>query len=184
MSDPVTALSNAVAEGPVRVAETGPHGMITLRGDLSSDAVAAAVQSATGVAVPEVRRLSSAGDRSILWMSPDEAMILVPRAEVAQIVTALTQTLGTAHALVADMSDARARFRLTGEDAHLREVMARLAPVDMDRFEPGEIRRTRLAQIPVALWMPEPGAIELICFRSVAQYAFDVLTVAASGPRI
>lgn len=184
MSDPVTALGNAVADGPVRVAETGPHGMITLRAVLSDTGVARAVKSAVGLALPGPRAMVSAEGRSLLWMSPDEALVIVQRGDLAGVQAALTDALGSAHALVADMSDARATFRLTGEDAHLREVLARLAPVDMARFEVGEVRRTRLAQVAAAIWMPEAGVAELICFRSVAQYAFDLLRTAAASPRI
>ncbi|WP_375172631.1 sarcosine oxidase subunit gamma [Pseudooceanicola sp.] len=184
MSDPVTALSNAVAEGPVRVAETGPHGMITLRGDLADAAVAKALTSASGLDTPAPRRLTSDGVRTLAWMSPDEALLLLPRGDLAAVQAALTEALGGVHALVADMSDARATFRLSGEDAHLREVLARLAPVDMDRFEIGEVRRTRLAQVAAAIWMPEAGVAELVCFRSVAQYVFDLLRTAAASPRV
>jgi sarcosine oxidase subunit gamma len=54
----------------------------------------------------------------------------------------------------------------------------------MVAFPAGEIRRTRLAQIAAAFWMPQEGTVELVCFRSVAQYAFDLLTQAAAGPRV
>ena len=184
MSDPVTALGNVVADGPVRVAETGPHGMLTLRGKLDDPAIAGAVKAATGLDMPAQRGVASADGRSVLWMGPDEAMILVSRADLASVQEALVTALGSAHSLVADVSDARATFEVTGDDAALREVVARLAPVDMDVFPVGEVRRTRLTQIAAAIWMPEAGALQLVCFRSVAQYAFDLLKEAAASPRI
>ena len=46
MSEAVTALNGAVAEGSIRVEDAGLQGMITLRGDL--EALAGA-----GIAVPE-----------------------------------------------------------------------------------------------------------------------------------
>ena len=62
-----------------------------------------------------------------------------------------------------------------------REVMAKLAPVDLApaSFTPGMFRRTRIAQVPAAFWMPQEGVFRVVCFRSVAQYVFDVLCVAA-----
>ena len=83
------------------------------------------------------------------------------------------------HHLVADVSDARAVIALSGAGA--REVLAKGAPVDMaqDRFGPAEIRRTRLGQVAVAFWMTGPETFELVCFRSVAGFVFDWLTVAA-----
>ncbi|MEO9629184.1 MAG: sarcosine oxidase subunit gamma, partial [Sulfitobacter sp.] len=40
-------------------------------------------------------------------------------------------------------------------------------------------RRTRMGQVPAAFWLREDGVFEVICFRSVAQYMFDLLSVAA-----
>lgn len=184
MSDPVTALQNATATGPVTVAETGPHGMLTLRGKLDDKAIAAALKKATGTTAPGPRQMVTKGDTSVLWFSPDEALVICPRADLKAKQEALSAALGNAHALVADMSDARATFRISGDDAHVREVLARLCPIDMTTFQVNEVRRTRLAQIAAALWMPEPGEVHLVCFRSVAQYAFDLLREAAASPRV
>ncbi|MEC7298778.1 MAG: sarcosine oxidase subunit gamma family protein [Pseudomonadota bacterium] len=180
---PVTALENARHDGPVTVAETGPWGMLTLRGDLSAAPVRSSLADATGLAMPEARGVTVAGDRRVAWFSPDEALILVPRTDLAGVREALDGALADQHALVADMSDARASFRIAGEPAHLAEVLARLVPVDMGAFAVGELRRTRLAQVACALWMPEEGVVELVCFRSVARYVFDLLVEAAESPR-
>jgi sarcosine oxidase subunit gamma len=55
--------------------------------------------------------------------------------------------------------------------------VAKLAPVDLspDAFKPGEIRRTRLAQAAAAFHLRDNETCEIVCFRSVAQYVFDVL---------
>ena len=74
----------------------------------------------------------------------------------------------------------RAVFQLGGAGA--REVIAKLCPVDMapGQFEPGMFRRTRMAQVPAAFAMIDAETIEIICFRSVAEYVFDLLCVAAA----
>ena len=61
-----------------------------------------------------------------------------------------------------------------------REVMAKLAPVDFapDAFEMGMFRRTRMAQVPAAFWMNGEDAFSVVCFRSVGEYMFDLLSVA------
>ncbi|MEP2203837.1 MAG: sarcosine oxidase subunit gamma, partial [Tateyamaria sp.] len=58
---------------------------------------------------------------------------------------------------------------------------AKLAPVDLapGQFTSGMFRRTRMGQVPAAFWLREDGVFEVICFRSVAQYMFDLLSVAA-----
>jgi sarcosine oxidase subunit gamma len=179
MSEPAPALGGVRAEGYVTVAELPPQGMISVRGDLSEEGegVAQALADATGAALPGVRGITHSGDRALAWMSPDEAMVFCPYDDAEELAQALREALAGAHALVANVSDARATFELTG--AQVREVIAKLAPVDMERFAPGEIRRTRLAQIPAAFWMPEEGRLRLICFRSVARYAFDLLAKAS-----
>jgi sarcosine oxidase subunit gamma len=59
--------------------------------------------------------------------------------------------------------------------------MAKLAPVDFapGAFGPGDFRRSRLAQVAGAFWMEEDGSFCIICFRSVADYVFKLLKVAA-----
>jgi sarcosine oxidase subunit gamma len=179
MSEPAPALGGARAEGYVAVAELMPQGIISVRGDLSEEGegVAQALADATGADLPGLRGMTHAGDKALAWMSPDEAMIFCSHDEAEELSQALREALTGAHALVANVSDARATFELSG--AAVREVIAKLAPVDMERFAPGEIRRTRLAQIPAAFWMPEEGRLRLICFRSVARYAFDLLAKAS-----
>ncbi len=185
MSEAVTALNGASFDGLVRVEEVGLQGMITLRGDLSAAAIKKAAKAATGLAMPRVGRQSGDGATGLCWMSPDEALVLCPYDEVSDRLDKMHKALGKAHALAVDVSDARASFRLTG--ARVREVIAKTCPVDMapGSFEPGMFRRTRMAQVPAAFWMPDETTVQIIVFRSVAQYVFDLLcTSAAAGSAV
>ncbi|MGI3168271.1 sarcosine oxidase subunit gamma [Pseudooceanicola sp. C21-150M6] len=184
MSDLALPLGGAVHKRTVTIEEAAPQGMLTIRGRLDDAAITGAVATATGLSVPDQRQVTIDGARRLAWMSPDELLLILPRADLSATSTALTEALGTAHSLVADMSDARCLFRLSGPDAALRDTLARLAPVDMSRVMPGEIRRTRLAQVAAAIWMPAPGQLELISFRSTAQYTYDLLVNAATGPAL
>lgn len=180
MSETVTPLGGAQYAGFATVTELPARGMITLRGDLSAVAVKNAATGVAGVDMPGQRGCKLVGPRGIAWMSPDELLVMVPHDEVTSTVTTMTETLAGLHSLVVDVSDARALFAIDGPAA--REVLAKLAPVDLspDAFGPGEIRRTRLAQVPAAFWLNDAGAFELVCFRSVAQYVFDLLKTAAA----
>lgn len=179
MSDAASALPGASFTGYVAVREAGLRGMVTLRADLSDARVMAAVRKAAGVAVPAVRRIALEGGRGAGWMSPDELLILVPYAEAAATVAALETALDGLHHLAVDVSDARAVFRVEGDA--VREVMAKLSPTDLapDAFGEGELRRSRLAQVQAAFWL-EDGGFTVVCFRSVAQYVFDVLRLSAT----
>jgi sarcosine oxidase subunit gamma len=153
--------------------------MVTVRGNLASPAMIAAVRSATGCDLPGERRIRTAGGKGVAWMSPDELLVLVRYADVPGTVAALTAALAGEHALVADVSDARAVFTVTGAKAD--QVIRKLSPADIDGMAPDEIRRTRIAQVAGAFWRSAPDQITLVTFRSVAAYVMDLLRNAAKA---
>ncbi|SFR47043.1 sarcosine oxidase subunit gamma [Litoreibacter janthinus] len=179
MSNPVSALQGVVSEGFAKVTEAGLRGMITLRGDQSSRRVKDASTDVAGVDFPGTRECNCVGEMGIAWMSPDELLVMTPYAEVVDATARIAEALKEEHALVVNVSDARAVFIIEGAGA--REVLAKLCPVDLSRdvFRPGMFRRTRLAQAPVAFWARDETTFELVCFRSEAQYVFDVLSMSA-----
>ncbi len=182
MSEPVTALNNTSdATGIAAISEIGPVGMITLRGDLNASYLRKAAAQIAGVDVPAPLGCNSSDNRGIAWMSPDELLVMCPYAEAGETVEKLEKAIGSNFATAANVSDGRAVFRVSGPLA--REVMAKLSPVDLDPaiFKPGMFRRTRLAQVPAAFWMTDDETFQIFCFRSVAQYVFDVLKVAAQS---
>lgn len=178
MSDPV----QPGQDGFVTVRELGLQGMVTLRGDLGDAVIQGAVEAATGQDMPAQRGILGGLGSGVAWMSPDELMVFCEAEKAHALADLLGRALEGRHHLAVDVTDARAVFALEG--TAVREVMSKLCPVDMapGRFEPGEIRRTRMAQIPAAFWMPETGVIHVICFRSVAGYAHDLLLNATRTP--
>ncbi len=176
MSSDVSALNGKAHVGFVTVTEQGLRGMITVRGDLGSSAIRKAVTRVTGVDYPAMGECKCDGVKGLAWMSPDELLVMVAHDQVGETLETLQKALAGEHSLVANVSDARAVIRLEGEG--VREVIAKVAPVDMSpsAFKPGTIRRTRLAQVPAAFWMHDETTLDLVCFRSVADYAFDVLS--------
>ncbi|MBW4707727.1 sarcosine oxidase subunit gamma [Roseobacter sp. YSTF-M11] len=180
MSDPVTALNGVSSDSGIATITGVPlQGMITLRGDLSAAAVKNAATGVAAVDMPGQGEANCVENRGICWMSPDELLVLCPYETVAANIEKMQQTLGIQHALVANVSDARASFRLGGPRA--REVLAKLCPVDLSpgAFTPGMFRRTRMAQVPAAFWMRNADTFQIICFRSQARYVFDLLKISA-----
>ncbi len=160
------------------VAPAPPPGMITLKGDLSGAAMKRAVKGAAGLGVPDLRAIERKGERAVAWMAPDELMLFVPRGEVAAALAAARKGLGPGHGLAADVSDARALFTVSGPDA--RDALAKLTPADMSALRPGEMRRTRLSQVPAAIWQSGEAEFSVMVFRSVAEYAQKLLEVASA----
>jgi len=177
MSD-ISALAGAVSTGATTVAEAGLQGMVTLKGDLGSAKVKAALK-AVGPGLPAQRGIVEKAARAVAWMARDEVLILCAHGEANSVVADLEAALAGSHFLAVNVSDARAMFRVTGPGA--RETVAKLAPVDLhpERFGAGEMRRTRLAQVPAAIWLSDEAEVSVIAFRSVARYVFDILALSA-----
>ncbi|MEX2518913.1 MAG: sarcosine oxidase subunit gamma family protein [Paracoccaceae bacterium] len=117
-------------------------------------------------------------------MSPDELLFVTGYELAPQAALALGEALAGRRHLAANVSDARAVFRINGPGA--RELIAKGAPVDLSptAFGPGDLRRTRLGQVAAAFWIGDDDAFTLVCFRSVGVYVFDWLKAsAASGAR-
>lgn len=178
MSDTrLSALPGARSEGLVEIREMGLQGMITLRADLAG--AAKAVSKVTGAPMPAPRAISAGTDCHVAWMSPDELLILCAHGDAARLARALSEALGKHHALVVDVSDARALFAVAGPSGALRDVLSKITPADIGALAPGEMRRTRLQQVAGALWFESETEARVICFRSVARYVFDLLSISA-----
>jgi len=182
MSEPVSALNGAVAdEGHyIRIEDRGPVGQVTLRGDLLSPGLQAAVGEVAGVAVPGIWGANLAADgRGAVWMSTDELLLLMPYGQAGAAVARLEEMLGAEHHMALDVSDARAVLRLTG--ASVAEVLMKGVPVDLsDRaFGVGLSRRSHLGGIAVGFWRREAEVWEIVCFQSFAQHLFDWLAASS-----
>jgi sarcosine oxidase subunit gamma len=181
MSEPVSALNGVSFQGFATIREIGPLGMITLRAK-GLKALDKTVRSVTGTKLPGRRRIEIKGDYACGWMSPDEYLLVVPYAEVSEALAKISNALAGEHHLAVDVSDARAVFRIEGGKA--ADALRKLSPVDFEKLEPGELRRSRAAQVAAAMWAQDEG-YTLVCFRSVAAYVMGLLTHSAqSGSEI
>ncbi|MBC6443511.1 MAG: sarcosine oxidase subunit gamma [Rhodobacteraceae bacterium] len=179
MSNAVSVLGGAGFSGIIRVVDAGVTGMITLRGDLACPKIAGAVKATVGVNLPQARNITQNGHNGAGWMSSDELLLTCPYEEACTKVEKLEEALKGEYFLVADVSDARARFTLTG--AAVREVLAKGSPADLSpgAWPVGELRRTRLGQVAVAFWLRDDITAELVCFRSLGKFVWDWLNVTA-----
>ncbi len=175
MSEPVSALGGASYAGFATIREIGPIGMITLRAK-GMKGIDKVVKAAVGTKLPGTRRIEMSGDNACAWMSPDEYLLILPYSAVAAALATIATAMKGEHHLAVDVSDARAVFRIEGDKA--ADVLRKLAPVDFDNLRPGELRRTRVAQVAAAFWQVD-GGFTLVSFRSVAGYVMGLLTHSA-----
>ena len=176
MSDAVSALGHASFDGFARVREIGPVGMISLRARPEVNGLSEAIRVVTGTGIPATRRMEFVGECAAGWMSPDEYLLILPYGETEEAMAKLAAALKGQHYLAAVVSDARAVFRIEGDKAD--QVIRKLCPVNIATLAPGELRRTRAAQVAAAFWRQGDG-FTLVCFRSVAVYVMGVLSHSA-----
>jgi sarcosine oxidase subunit gamma len=181
MPEPVSALNRAAIQAghSIRIVDRGPVGQVTLRGDLGSEALAAAVKQEVGVDLPGPLGAAFDEGRGAVWMSPDELLLFTAYAEAGALAESLDEALAGEHHLAVNVSDARAVLQLTGEG--VAEVLAKGAPLDLSEaaFPVGTARRTHVGGIAVAFWRKAEHEWEIVCFRSVARHLFDWLAQAS-----
>ena len=180
MSEAVSVMNGARFNGAVTVEDAGLVGMIALRGDLASPAMARAVKAACGLVLPARGRIRSGSRGAVAWMSPDELLLFTGYAQAPARLTQLERALAGEHALAVDVSDARAQFTLRGKG--VREVIAAGSPADLSAaaLPVGAFRRSRLGQVPAAFWLEDAETLHLICFRSVGEHVWNWLCNAAA----
>ena len=103
-------------------------GMITLRLDLENQLLKRKLRHALGISMPSVRQIEATTDALLAWMSPDELLYFCMKSEVVNRLNLLKETMTSYHSLSLDVSDARVVFSLEG--GKVREVIAKLAPID------------------------------------------------------
>lgn len=149
--------------------------MIGLRLDPRGEA-ADAVGRAIGAALPTVcGQVSSAGQRHVLWLGPDE-WLAVSEETPARLMETISGAVAGQHAAVVDLSANRTTLELTGTAA--RSVLEKGCPADLHprSFGSGQAIVTTLARIPVLLWQVGPGAYRIMPRSSLAAYVAAWLT--------
>src|SRR4051794_2302055 len=88
----------------VDIREISSRGMIDLRGFTTERKFMAAVKEVLGLDLPKVARTSLAwGDIQALWLSPDQWLILCPRAKTGELLAALRNALAGIHSFAVDV---------------------------------------------------------------------------------
>jgi sarcosine oxidase, subunit gamma len=142
---------------------------------------AAAIEAAAGplgFPLPQQPcRAATLGQRSALWLGPDEWLILAPLSD--PVTTRLAQAMHDCpHALV-DVSHRQCAIELTGVTA--ADVLNAGCPLDLDTgaFPVGMCTRTILGRSEIVLWRTAAETFHLEVARSFAPYVRAFLHEAA-----
>ncbi|MDJ1007966.1 MAG: sarcosine oxidase subunit gamma family protein [Paracoccaceae bacterium] len=145
-------------EGAVRVSAVDP-GPITFVRPLhgQDEAVSAALEKATGAALPAPGTVATGRSARALWCGPGAALVLGAAVE------------DLPGAAIVDQSDGWAVARVEGADASA--VLARLTPLDLRPagFGAGQTARTLLGHMTAQITPVGENAFEVMVFRSMAE---------------
>lgn len=145
-----------------------------------SGAAATALADALAMALPDPGRWTDLGGAALSWMAPGEYLLSGPEAEAAPFVARVTRALEGHHALVTDLSHARAVFQLAGAGA--RDALAAHCPLDLseNRFPIGSVTRSLIgdAGVMIGRYTDLDGApnFTLIVDQTMALYVRRIIT--------
>jgi sarcosine oxidase, subunit gamma len=160
--------------------------MLTLRGDASDAGFAAAVLSATGLALPVLANTASVGSglaagRQLFWLGPDEWLLKLPGGTGEALELDLRAALAGRHFSVVAMGAGSTTLSLQGPAA--ADVLSRGCPLDLHArsFPDGSLAQSHISKANVVLYcLQAEQSYEITVRRSFAEYLFKWLCEAGS----
>ncbi|MDH3719843.1 MAG: sarcosine oxidase subunit gamma [Planctomycetota bacterium] len=148
-------------------------GHINLRGDPDSQDFTAAVATVLGQPLPVEANTWTEGKHRVLWLGPDEWLIVTPAEIAAHLPDSLEVSLAKQHAAVNDLSGGLLTVRIAGE--RVRDLLAKGCTLDLHpaEFEVGQCAQSGLAKANVLLaYVEAPSTFDITIRRSFSDYLF------------
>jgi len=172
---------------PARVRELPFLAQLDLRADPSDTALMARLTEAIGArppTEPNTAIVSDDGTRHVLWLGPDEWLVLSEPDTAPALERTIRGAIGDAHGAVVDVSANRTTLAVSGPRA--RELLAFGCSLDLDerRFKPGRCAQTMLARANVIVVPVGPASepsFRILVRPSFAAYLAAWLMDAAVG---
>ncbi len=162
------------AGGALTLVEMIPPGQINLRCDGHDPRAARAVGGVLQGLLPvNANTVQSAADVTVLWLGPDEWLILTEPGQEGAVMAQLREALTGLHAAVTDVTGNRALLRLSGPSA--RETLQKGCTLDLHPrgFRPGQCAQTVLARAGIILHQRDDApTYDILPRRSFAEYVW------------
>jgi sarcosine oxidase, subunit gamma len=176
------ALADASVPGQLQISEIAFTTQITLRVDPKSPA-AERIGTAIGAMLPnQPGQIARTDNLQILWMGPDEWLLIAPEGNAQQIQNTLGEALGDEHGSITDVSGHRTIIEITGPKT--RELLAKGCALDLHprAFTSDQSAQTLLARAGVVLLCrdAERPSYWIFVRSSYARYLADWLADAAT----
>jgi sarcosine oxidase subunit gamma len=152
-----------------------PHlGYIVLRGKADDSAFMRGVASVLGQNVPvQPRQVLQTAEGPVLWLSPDEWLLVCPRSRRDALLAALTAALKGLFAQVVDNSGGFTTLRLAGPE-HLA-LLRQLGPYDFESQAIGTLASTVMSKTSVTVVRTDATGVLLVFRRSFADYLWRLI---------
>ncbi len=169
---PLAELSKAF---PAGLCEVSVPTQINLRGNPDDPEFLAATEKVLGIPVPiEPCRVSSGGAVRVLWLGPDEWLVIAEQ-ETANLLAAFSDKLSGQHAAFTDVGANRIVLEISGP--HVRDVLMKSCEMDFHprAFGLGKVAQTTLAKSPTIIEQIENDKFHLYVRNSFARYCAEWL---------
>jgi sarcosine oxidase subunit gamma len=159
--------------GTVEVSETPFLTMVGIRVGRDTEA-GQRIASVTGGLPATCGAVSRTGDTSVLWLGPEEFLVVAPleahESLGGDLIQALRQALADGEGQVVDLSANRTTFELTGPQS--RAVLEKGCSLDLHprEFKAGTALSTQIGNIPVVLWKTGEESYRIFPRASFAEF--------------
>ena len=159
--------------GVVELSEVAFLTMVGLRVNRTSDA-GQRIAAITGGLPAACGGVTAAGETSVLWLGPEEFLVVAPREAHeslgGELLQALRKELGDGAGQVVDLSANRTTFELTGPRA--RAVLEKGCSLDLHPrvLKAGTAVSTEVGSIPVVLWKTGEESFRIFPRASFADF--------------
>jgi len=161
------------SDGATVIRDTGVSDKINLRSAPDNSVLRRAVKRSVGTDLPlAANTFAAAGDRMVIWLGPDEWMIMAENG-AAPSITAELDTPEAGHVAATDVSDAIGAITMKGP--HVRDVLAKHCGLDFhpDAFTPGMAQQSLLSHAGVTI-----ACLKADCFLVIGRSSFMPYIVA------
>jgi len=159
-------------ESALKITEHAFFGHINIRGSLDDSAFVKAAKKIIGVDLLSAANTFIEYDRkTILWLGPNEWLVVCPQDVVAEIIGALRANLGDTFASITDVSGGNTILELSGDKA--QSLLLKGTPLDLhhSEFSTGQCAQTVIAKTGMTLWqVADDPVYKLIVRRSFSDY--------------
>jgi sarcosine oxidase subunit gamma len=169
----------------IRLQERAFLGHINLRCDPEDRALIDPIEQVLGCRLPRTPNTfqTAAAGHKVLWLAPDEWLIVTPDGSQSRVASALREASGEGFVTVVELGSGQTVIEISGPRA--REVIAKGCPLDLHprAFGAGRCAQSRLARALVTLVQVDAApTFELIVRRSFADYLWQWLRDACRFP--